>query len=571
MRSRGQGPVRVVLVLDWFLKYAAEQAVGLKAAGAEVLVVCRDHAQEFDGSRAEWQVVVDHIRAAGIDVVVVRGRTASVVAARDAFKARCKVRRFRPDIIHAHENHDPWLLLVAAGRPLILTVHDPVPHDGQPELSRVRSQLKRRWFQVASGFVVHGAGLASHLRGEIGCAPTAVVPHGVAPAATFTAVPADRSILFFGRLEPYKGLAILIAAMQTVWTLAPETKLIVAGKGSEADVVPEDSRIVRMFQYVPEAQVNPLLDSVRLVVAPYLEATGSGVVALAVARGIPTVVTDRGALPETAVNNSLVVRAGDSDALADAILAHLDHDEELRRQVHGHATNQLSWQASGERTIDFYKRVLQSPRLLFICPDLGAGGAERHWSILIPRVIVDGFTARLITTDGRGQFYDGLSADGIDAICLRERPRGRTALGALSTLLFGCDVIVTRATSAHLLGFIVSSLRPSRRWIVNWHRPIGLPMPTRRRLILRQILSHAAAIAAVSESQVEELERLGARRAQIKVIPNGTDFSPALADRAAVREELGLKSGDVVFLLAGRLEPQKRLQRHPWSSRTRVV
>ena len=35
--------MRVVLAVDWFLKYASEQALGLQHAGADVLLICREH------------------------------------------------------------------------------------------------------------------------------------------------------------------------------------------------------------------------------------------------------------------------------------------------------------------------------------------------------------------------------------------------------------------------------------------------------------------------------------------------------------------------------------------------
>jgi glycosyltransferase involved in cell wall biosynthesis len=57
-----------------------------------------------------------------------------------------------------------------------------------------------------------------------------------------------------------------------------------------------------------------------------------------------------------------------------------------------------------------------------------------------------------------------------------------------------------------------------------------------------------------------ELAALGARN-QVRVIPNGTDFAPAPERRDLARASLGLADSDVAFLLVGRLERQKRIDR----------
>jgi glycosyltransferase involved in cell wall biosynthesis len=196
-------------------------------------------------------------------------------------------------------------------------------------------------------------------------------------------------------------------------------------------------------------------------------------------------------------------------------------------------------------------------RSLFLCPNMNGGGAERHWSILLPGLRNLGIGVSLATLDGRGEFFSVLEAAGVPATCFADRGR-RGSAAALRSLRAGdADVIVTRATSAHGLGMLAARCGPAK-WIVNWHRPDGLPLSARRTLILRCILPRADAVIAVSESQIPELLALGVSRGAVQVIHNGTDLPDIRASRADVRRKLGLSDGEVAVLFAGRLEAQKR-------------
>jgi hypothetical protein len=63
-------------------------------------------------------------------------------------------------------------------------------------------------------------------------------------------------------------LGILLAAMEEVWTQRPETRLIVAGSGAEADAIPSDPRIEAFLRYVPEHQVDDFFRRASLAVLP---------------------------------------------------------------------------------------------------------------------------------------------------------------------------------------------------------------------------------------------------------------------------------------------------------------
>lgn len=351
--------MRVLLVVNWFLKYATEQAAGLAEAGVEVQVLCRDNLEEFAGSEQEWHQCLQRLTTAtGRAPLILGGSGTSGRALRGAVSVARHARRWNPDLVHAHPNVSPALFAAVPRVPLVLTVHDVIPHPGQTPKSLSRRLMERVWERRVTGFIVHGEDLRPLLEARVGARPVAVVPHGVSPEERPDPVPAAPTILFFGRLEPYKGLGVLMEAMRSVWEVRPDARLVVAGRGQAEPEVADDPRIQKLARYVPEAEVNQLFRDAKLVVAPYTEGSQSGVVSLACARGIPAVVSDVGALPSLVVDSSQVVPRGDAQALARALVKNLDHGAELREAVHQKARSELSWLAAARLTKQFYEQLL---------------------------------------------------------------------------------------------------------------------------------------------------------------------------------------------------------------------
>jgi glycosyltransferase involved in cell wall biosynthesis len=79
---------------------------------------------------------------------------------------------------------------------------------------------------------------------------------------------------------------------------------------------------------------------------------------LAIAAGVPVVVSDLGSLPELAYDGSFVATAGDPRALARTILDHLDDGPDVRARVLAHARAQFSWEAAARRTTELYRELV---------------------------------------------------------------------------------------------------------------------------------------------------------------------------------------------------------------------
>lgn len=116
-------------------------------------------------------------------------------------------------------------------------------------------------------------------------------------------------ILFFGFIRDYKGLDLLLQAMQLTEIIGDDVHLIVAGefytdKQPYLDMVNEDlkTRVHWFDRFIADEEVKYFFSAADLVVQPYKHATQSGVTQIAYHFEIPMVVTNVGGLPELVPN-----------------------------------------------------------------------------------------------------------------------------------------------------------------------------------------------------------------------------------------------------------------------------
>lgn len=350
--------MRVVLTCDWFLKYSASQAAALARAGARVILLCRDHSFEFGGDAREREYTLDAARMVGVQVIGLPRRVRDPAAIESLIRIRQSLSRFRPDVIHAHEGADPRVLALLPGAPIVLTVHDPTPHPGQPVARHTAKRwlLKRvrdAWRARARLIIVHSEYLLGEvpLRCDQRCA---VVPHGLELYPEPLPPPSIPAVGFFGRLEPYKGLEVLASAMPRVWAERPEVQLRIAGSGP-VQIRLNDRRVSIERSYLPEAGFEQFFRGVSLAVLPYTEASQSGAGSVAVGYGIPIVVSRLGGLPDLALNDTYVVEPGDDGSLAAGIMRHIDDGVEARARVREQVASPRTWDAAAMLTVSLYE------------------------------------------------------------------------------------------------------------------------------------------------------------------------------------------------------------------------
>lgn len=292
-----------------------------------------------------------------------------------------RLREFNPHIIHFQETHNPPLMLVfltflfRKKQPFILTIHDPEPHTGEsikgyalrkPLLDKVRHRANR--ILTLSEFNKREL---LRIYPKMNPERIHVVLHGVMDFFLRWKNPEYEeqkgNVLFFGRMQKYKGLDVLLKAWEKVKEI-PYAKLVLAGTGPESDALENpikgEKSITMLNRFLEGPEVARLMCEASCVVLPYTEATQSGVLAISVAFGKPNIVTRTGGLPEMVDDgiNALVIPPNDSDALADALIRMLK-DDGLRRhfseETRKLAETKLSWKTLTRQVEEMYYEAIQ--------------------------------------------------------------------------------------------------------------------------------------------------------------------------------------------------------------------
>ena len=244
---------------------------------------------------------------------------------------------FRPHVFHVQEQADRSTArivdIVAKFVFTAVTVHDPLPHAGRDfQAAQDQSDSRAKIRRAAELFHVHGGACQRQLVAREGAGkPIVSTMHGVilCPEPLELKKPTDGRFLFFGRMEAYKGLTTLLEAVNILEKREVMFRLVLAGRGPELDRLAESiktsERIELIDGYLTPAEATNQFQRACFIVAPYHDATQSGVVAAAYGAGRPLVATSVGGLVDSVIDGEtgILVPPGDAGALADAIQAAL--------------------------------------------------------------------------------------------------------------------------------------------------------------------------------------------------------------------------------------------------------
>ena len=359
---------RILLFAPHFAEYSLRLATGL-AARAEVLLV-------VDGKNlaAECEdALVRDARAAGVRIIAYR-YTSTLARALWFFVIMARAVLFRMDVVHLQEQADKSTarLIKALSRlaPVVLTVHDPQPHSGvDAERARQTAGYRATMRSLARVYHVHGDYCARLMRSTLDAQDTRPIvstAHGVIlePTPERLASPEPNRVLFFGRMEAYKGVDVLLDAVDHLAAKGAPVHLVVAGRGPELDRLGDRLRntpgVELKASFLTPAEAIHEFQTSSAVIAPYRDATQSGVVAAAIANGRPIIASRVGGLIDAVRDDveGLLVPAGDAEALAEAI-ARITSDQDLRDRLAANAAASartlFSWDAVAAKLIDAYE------------------------------------------------------------------------------------------------------------------------------------------------------------------------------------------------------------------------
>ncbi|MEN3263529.1 glycosyltransferase family 4 protein [Pseudonocardia sp.] len=342
--------MRIVQVVNvGFEAGGAEKSVrlitdGMRRRGHEVHVVATDHLLGAQDSFAD--TLVPSIKGGPLT------RLAGYFWHRAAYRrVREVMSAFRPEVVHLHTigEFSPAVLAATASTGQLLTVHGPedwtlellrwnLPSAGKPRLSPgdkaryLYLRLLQRpaylpWLRKLDRVLTPSRFVAGAVRADVGAVPVHVLPNGV-PLPASSPVPDSSEVLFVGRLEPVKGVRMLVDAFGQVARRRPDARLTLVGDGNQrlelqqlvAELGLQDR--VAFRGWLSPATVKDAYESAAVVVIPSLwpenfptvalEALGIGrAIVGARVGGIPEVVTDG--------ENGVLVPQGDVGALAVAL------------------------------------------------------------------------------------------------------------------------------------------------------------------------------------------------------------------------------------------------------------
>jgi glycosyltransferase involved in cell wall biosynthesis len=139
----------------------------------------------------------------------------------------------------------------------------------------------------------------------------------------------EKIVLFFGFIRKYKGLDLLLEAMDDARIRSSGIKLLVAGefyeKREEYDALINrlhiSPQLILRTDFIPDSQVANYLSAADFVIQPYRNATQSGVTPLAYHFEKPMLVTNVGGLPDLVPAEKVgVVTEPNPTAIASGIL-----------------------------------------------------------------------------------------------------------------------------------------------------------------------------------------------------------------------------------------------------------
>jgi glycosyltransferase involved in cell wall biosynthesis len=282
-----------------------------------------------------------------------------------------KIFLFNPNVIYLVSVY-PWvcifLPILKAKFIIISTIHDPKLHFGEERIDKeIIHYIAQRFSDI---IFVHGEYIKQIVINKWNVPINKVhsIPHGdysiIKKWQKKDVIMEKNSILFFGRIEPYKGLQYLLKSRFLLLNKYPNLKIIIAGKGDLAiyRLPLNDISLEIHNDFIPIEEIPELFQRASIVVLPYIDASQSGVVSLAFTFNKPVISTNVGSIPEIVVHDKtgLIVPPYDARELAKAI-EKIFEDGELRnrleKNIFEYTQKELSWLKISEKIISCFNSL----------------------------------------------------------------------------------------------------------------------------------------------------------------------------------------------------------------------
>jgi D-inositol-3-phosphate glycosyltransferase len=279
----------------------------------------------------------------------------------------------------------------ALGKKVVLTAHNVNARRRDSKDSTLNRFTLRIQYRLANHIFVHTEQMKRELIEEFGVPEKRIttVPFGInnaVPNTHLTCAEAkqrlgipetERTILFFGKIRPYKGIEYLIDAFRHLLRTRQDYCLIIAGQADKSDSYwrplfnqvrdyTQNGRAVVIPEFIPDHETEVYFKAADVLVLPYRHIYQSGILFLGFSFGLPVLAADVGSLRNEIVEgqNGFVFRPEDFVALADAIERYFASDlyaelDRRRNDIKSRANQRNSWEEVASTTMNVYARLLR--------------------------------------------------------------------------------------------------------------------------------------------------------------------------------------------------------------------
>ena len=264
----------------------------------------------------------------------------------------------------------PWMMVITdwiKPKHSMVICHDPFVHSGESKINALLSQYQ---YKKAKEIIVLTKSFIPVVENKFKKSTHDIyyIPHGIFEEyREYNNLPekliyeSDKTnFLFFGRIEQYKGIEVLLKAYNNAFQINNKISLTIAGSGDVSQysqLIKKAPNLLLINRFINDDEVGCLFNGPNLVlVVPYIDATQSGVIPIAVDFGIPVIASETGGLKEQLDDGKtgIFTKPGDIEDLKDAILKISCDSSIYRKQQQGinNMKSTIEWSSICNRLIN---------------------------------------------------------------------------------------------------------------------------------------------------------------------------------------------------------------------------
>lgn len=263
----------------------------------------------------------------------------------------------------------PWMNVInhwLAPKHKMAIVHDPQIHSGESIINATLATLQYRYI---SEIIVLTKSFIPIICKEYGKDEKNIyyMRHGIFDSyQNYISIPEKlifnknaTNFLFFGRIEEYKGIDVLLEAYSTLKKENPDITLTIAGSGDVKKYSEKISHLddfLLINRYISDNEIGSLFSEPNIVlVLPYKDATQSGVIPVAIDFNVPIIASESGGLKEQLNDGKLglFVKPGDIISLKNQMKSVTNEKViEEQKQLEKEFRKELQWKEITKKFMD---------------------------------------------------------------------------------------------------------------------------------------------------------------------------------------------------------------------------